>query len=46
MATYEAGFDKEGNMLALDVKMYADGGSTDGATKNIMDRALTHVTNA
>ncbi|MCB9788493.1 MAG: xanthine dehydrogenase molybdopterin binding subunit [Deltaproteobacteria bacterium] len=43
---YEAGFDNDGRLIALDVHIYADGGWSIDLTGPILDRALFHLDNA
>ncbi len=42
---YEAGFDSEGRLLALEVRMYADGGFASDLSGAILDRGLFHLDN-
>jgi xanthine dehydrogenase large subunit len=43
---YQAGFDDDGRILALDATLAANGGSTLDHTAAVVTRALTHVDNA
>lgn len=43
---WEAGFDGEGRVLALDATLAADGGHTPDLSGGVMMRALTHALNA
>ena len=43
---WEAGFDGEGRVLALDALLAADGGHTPDLSGGVMMRALTHALNA
>lgn len=43
---YDAGFDEQGNLLALDVRIWADGGWSMDLSRAILDRALFHLDNA
>ncbi len=43
---YEAGFDASGNLVALDVRMWADGGWSMDLSQAILDRGLFHLDNA
>jgi xanthine dehydrogenase large subunit len=45
-STYEAGFDEEGRLLALAVKIYSDGGWSADLSGPVMDRALFHLDSA
>ena len=45
-STYEVGFDKQGNILGLDVMLNADGGSSLDLSMAILERALFHIDNA
>ena len=46
LARYSAGFDDEGNLLALDVELNADGGCATDLSFAIMQRAMLHIDNA
>jgi xanthine dehydrogenase large subunit len=39
---YEVGFDEQGRILALKVKLYADGGAYTDLSPSILDRAMFH----
>ena len=43
---YQVGFDDEGRVLALDVKLAANGGHTTECTPAVLTKTLTHVDNA
>jgi xanthine dehydrogenase large subunit len=43
---YECGFDDSGKILALDAKLYSDGGAYADLSTAIMERALLHCDNA
>lgn len=43
---YEAGFDDDGRLEALKVRMYSDGGWTSDLSQAILDRGLFHIDNA
>jgi xanthine dehydrogenase molybdopterin binding subunit/xanthine dehydrogenase small subunit len=43
---WEAGFDEQGNILALDASVVADGGWALDLSESICDRALFHIDNA
>lgn len=43
---YEAGLDEQGRLLALDVRIWADGGWSMDLSRAILDRALFHLDNA
>jgi len=43
---YQAGFDREGQLLALKVDITSDGGWTQDLSSPVMDRALFHLDNA
>ena len=43
---YEVGFDHDGRMLALDVKLAANGGHSIECTPAVLTKALTHVDNS
>ena len=43
---YKAGFSREGKILALDVKLYSNGGNSLDLSMAVMDRALLHIDNA
>ncbi|MBX5483290.1 MAG: xanthine dehydrogenase molybdopterin binding subunit [Myxococcaceae bacterium] len=43
---FDAGFDEDGRLLALDVDIYANGGFSTDLTGAILDRALFHLDNA
>ncbi|MBT6488336.1 MAG: molybdopterin-dependent oxidoreductase, partial [Deltaproteobacteria bacterium] len=45
-STYEAGFSKEGDLLALKVKTYADGGWSLDLSPAILQRCLFHLDNS
>jgi xanthine dehydrogenase large subunit len=46
LARFDAGFDHEGHLLALDARLYSDGGWATDLSRAIMDRALFHLDNA
>ena len=46
LARYEAGFDDEGKLLALDVRIYADGGWSCDLSPPVLMRAMVHIDNA
>jgi xanthine dehydrogenase large subunit len=46
VSRYEAGFDREGRLLALEVRMFADGGFASDLSGAILDRGLFHLDNA
>ena len=43
---YQAGFDKDGRMLALEAELFSDGGAYADLSTAIMERALLHCDNA
>lgn len=43
---YEAGFDKDGKILALDSELYSDGGAFADLSTSVMERAMLHSDNA
>ncbi len=43
---YRVGFDHEGRILALDVRLHSDGGAFADLSPAVMGRAMTHVDNA
>ena len=43
---YRAGFDSEGRITALEVKLYSDGGAYTDLSLAVMNRAMCHVDNA
>ncbi|MCK6545375.1 xanthine dehydrogenase molybdopterin binding subunit [Myxococcota bacterium] len=43
---YRAGFDRDGQLLALDAKIWANGGFSNDLSRSICDRALFHTDNA
>ncbi len=43
---YRVAFDREGNILALDVELYSDGGAYADLSTAIMERAMLHCDNA
>ncbi len=45
-ARYEVGFDDDGNLLALVVQLYADGGWSVDLSPPVLMRAMVHVDNA
>jgi xanthine dehydrogenase large subunit len=45
-ARYDAGFDEQGRLLALEVELFSDGGWSSDLSRAIMDRALFHLDNA
>ena len=45
-SSYRAGFDEQGNLLALDVHIYSDGGWVTDLSGPVLDRALFHLDNA
>jgi xanthine dehydrogenase large subunit len=44
--SYEVGFDKDGRILAMDAKLYSDGGAYADLSTAIMERAMLHLDNA
>ncbi len=46
LARYRAGFDREGRLHALDVKLFSDGGWSLDLSQPVTDRALFHLDNA
>jgi xanthine dehydrogenase molybdopterin binding subunit/xanthine dehydrogenase small subunit len=46
LARYRAGFDGEGRLHALDVKLFSDGGWSLDLSQPVTDRALFHLDNA
>jgi xanthine dehydrogenase large subunit len=46
LARYEVGFDGEGRLLALDARLYADGGWSCDLSPPVLMRAMVHVDNA
>ncbi|MFI5298528.1 MAG: xanthine dehydrogenase molybdopterin binding subunit [Polyangiales bacterium] len=45
-ARYDVGFGDDGEVLALDVKIFSDGGYALDLSESILDRALFHLDNA
>ncbi len=45
ISKYKAGFSESGDLLALDVNIYADGGWSSDLSGAILDRALFHLDN-
>lgn len=45
-STYEVGFDENGTILGLDVRLNSNGGSTLDLSMAILERALFHIDNA
>ncbi len=43
LTRYDAGFDHDGRLLALDAKVYANGGWSLDLSRSILDRALFHL---
>jgi len=43
---WRAGFDAEGNILAVDLKLFSDGGFSTDLSMAVMERALLHSDNA
>ncbi len=43
---YEVGFDQDGRILALDAKLYSDGGAFADLSTSIMERAMLHSDSA
>lgn len=43
---YKVGFDKEGRILALDVKLFSDAGAYADLSTSIMERAMLHSDNS
>ncbi|MGZ3653988.1 MAG: xanthine dehydrogenase molybdopterin binding subunit [Bdellovibrionota bacterium] len=43
---YKVGFDRTGKILALDAKLYSDGGAYADLSTSIMERAMLHIDNA
>jgi xanthine dehydrogenase large subunit len=43
---YEVGFDQRGRILALDAKLYSDGGAFADLSTSIMERAMLHADSA
>lgn len=46
LTKYKAGFDDEGNLLAVDVELNSDGGCATDLSFAVMQRAMLHVDNA
>jgi xanthine dehydrogenase/oxidase len=46
LGIYKAGFTKEGKITALDIELYANGGYSADLSVPVLERALTHCTNA
>lgn len=46
LSRFEAGFDRDGRLLALQVEMYANGGFSNDLSGAILDRGLFHLDNA
>ncbi len=46
LSNWRAAFDAQGRILALDAKLYADGGFSSDLSRAICDRALYHADNA
>ncbi|MGA9521894.1 MAG: xanthine dehydrogenase molybdopterin binding subunit [Myxococcaceae bacterium] len=45
VSRYEAGFDADGKLLGLEVRMFSDGGFASDLSGAILDRALFHLDN-
>jgi xanthine dehydrogenase large subunit len=45
-AVYRAGFDNDGRILALDVKLFSNGGCSADLSFAVLERAMLHVDNA
>ncbi|MCB0348882.1 MAG: molybdopterin-dependent oxidoreductase, partial [Bdellovibrionales bacterium] len=43
---YQVGFDNDGKILALDVKLFSDSGAYADLSTSIMERAMLHIDNA
>ena len=43
---YTVGFDKEGNILSLDIRLFSDAGAYADLSTSIMERAMLHSDNA
>ena len=43
---YQVGFDNQGKLLALDARLYSDGGAYADLSTAIMERAMLHIDNA
>lgn len=43
---YEVGFDQQGKILALDVRLFSDGGAYADLSTSIMERAMLHIDSA
>src|SRR5690606_34260343 len=43
---FEAGFSKDGQLLGLEVDMFADGGWANDLSRSVLDRGLFHLDNA
>lgn len=43
---YEVGFDDDGRLLGLDVRLFSDGGAYADLSTSIMERAMLHIDNA
>ncbi|MEJ1287177.1 hypothetical protein NN561_018192 [Cricetulus griseus] len=46
LAKYKVGFMKTGNIVALEVAHFSNGGNTEDLSRSIMERALFHMDNA
>jgi xanthine dehydrogenase large subunit len=46
LTRYRAGFTEEGDLLALDLELFSDGGFSTDLSRAILDRALFHSDNA
>ena len=46
LGRYRAGFDDRGELLALDIELYSDGGWTSDLSAAVMQRAMFHADNA
>lgn len=46
LTRYEAGFDSDGQLLALKAELFSDGGFSTDLSHAVLDRALFHVDNA
>ncbi len=46
LGRYRAGFERSGRLLALDVRLWSDGGWTTDLSGPVMDRALFHLDNS
>jgi len=46
LSNYKAGFNKNGKILSIDIRLHLDAGSSTDLTMAIMERAMFHVDNA